>query len=48
MAVKNAKAGIAQAKRVTIKLFKDNGRYSQPLFVGLNDYTALIQRGVPV
>ena len=48
MAVKNAKAGIAQAKRVTIKLFKDNGRYSQPFFVGLNDYTALIQRGVPV
>ena len=48
MAAKNAKAGITQAKRVTIKLFKDNGRYSQPLFVGLNDYTALIQRGVPV
>jgi len=33
---------------VRIKLFKDNGRYSAPVFVGLNDYTALIPRGVEV
>ena len=37
-----------KTERVTIKLFKDNGKYSAPLFVGLNDYSALIQRGVPV
>ena len=35
-------------KNVKIRLFKDNGRYSAPVFVGLNDYTALIPRGVEV
>jgi hypothetical protein len=38
----------APVERVTIKLFKDNGKYSAPLFVGLNDYTAVIERGVNV
>ena len=33
-------------KNVRIKLFKDNGRYNAPVFVGLNEYTALIPRGV--
>lgn len=35
-------------RRVQIKLFKDNGKYKEPLMVSVNDYTALIQRGVPV
>lgn len=35
-------------RRVKIRLFKDNGRYSQPLPVSVNDYNALIQRGVDV
>lgn len=35
-------------RRVKIRLFKDNGRYSQPLPVSVNDYSALIQRGVDV
>ena len=29
-------------KNVRIKLFKDNGRYNAPVFVGLNEYTALM------
>ena len=35
-------------RRVTIELFKDNDKYSQPLAVSVNNYSALIQRGVPV
>lgn len=35
-------------RRVKIKLFKDNDRYSQPYTVSVNDYTAVIQRGVEV
>lgn len=35
-------------KTVRIKLFKDNGRYNAPVFVGLNEYTALIPRGIEV
>lgn len=35
-------------RRVTIELFKDNDKYSQPLAVSVNNYHALIQRGVPV
>ncbi len=31
---------------VKIKLFKDNQHYKDPVFVGLNDYTAQIERGV--
>ena len=32
-------------KYVPIKLFKDNGRYKEPLPVAVNDYSALIPRG---
>lgn len=35
-------------RRVKIKLFKDNDKYSQPFHVSVNDYTAVIQRGVEV
>ena len=35
-------------KTVRINLFQDNGRYNAPVFVGLNEYTALIPRGVEV
>lgn len=35
-------------RRVRIELFKDNGRYSEPLSVSVNDYSAVIKRGVPV
>lgn len=33
---------------VTIELFKDNGKYKDPLFVAVNGETVLIERGVPV
>lgn len=35
-------------KKVTIELFKDDYRYKEPLFVGINGRFMLIQRGVPV
>lgn len=35
-------------KRVKIKLFKDGNRYKEPLYVRVNNYTALIPRGVEV
>lgn len=35
-------------RMVKIKLFRDNNRYKEPLFVSVNNYTALIQRGVQV
>lgn len=35
-------------RRVKIKLFKDNDKYSQPYTVSVNDYNAVIQRGVEV
>lgn len=31
---------------VEIKLFKDNGKYSSPLFVSVNGETVAIERGV--
>ena len=33
---------------VVIRLFKDSHRYSEPVFVGVNGETYLVQRGVPV
>ena len=36
------------AKKVTIELFKDDYRYKEPLFVGINGRFMLIKRGVPV
>lgn len=35
-------------RRVKIELFKDNDKYSQPLAVSVNNYSAVIQRGVVV
>lgn len=35
-------------RRVKVKLFKDSGKYREPLFVRVNDYTAIIPRGVVV
>lgn len=35
-------------RRVKIKLFKDNDKYSQHYHVSVNDYNAVIQRGVTV
>jgi hypothetical protein len=35
-------------KKVTIELFRDDYRYKEPLFVGINGQTWLIKRGVPV
>ena len=35
-------------KKVVIELFKDDQRYREPLFVGINGRFMLIQRGVPV
>ena len=35
-------------RRVHIQLFKDNGKYKEPLFVQVNDYRAQIPRGVAV
>lgn len=32
-------------RMVSIKLFKDNYRYKDPLYVSVNDYSALIRRG---
>lgn len=33
---------------VTVELFRDNGRYRDPLFAAVNGETVLIERGVPV
>lgn len=38
----------AKAKTVKIKLFQDNGRYKDDVFVGINGRTWLIKRGVEV
>ena len=35
-------------KKVTIELFKDDYRYKEPLFVGINGRFMWIKRGVPV
>ncbi len=34
--------------RVKIKLFKDNGRYSKPVFVAVNGHKFIVPRGVEV
>lgn len=36
------------SKKVQIELFKDDYRYKEPLFVGINGRTWLIPRGKPV
>ena len=35
-------------RRVQIRLFRDNGRYRDPLYVAVNEYSASIPRGVSV
>lgn len=49
-----AKAAVLAAKtydptrRVKIKLFKDSGKYKDPLFVSVGNYRAAIPRGIEV
>ena len=38
----------AKKKTVRIHLFKDNGRYKDDVFVGVNGINYMIQRGVDV
>lgn len=33
---------------VTVELFKDNGKYKDPLLVCVNGESCMIQRGIPV
>lgn len=43
------KSNVNQADElVTVELFKDNGKYKDPLLVCVNGESCLIQRGVPV
>ena len=36
------------AKKVKIRLFKDNGRYAKPVFVAVNGHKFIVPRGVDV
>ena len=36
------------AKKVKVKLFKDNGQYSEPIFVSVNGERYIVPRGVEV
>lgn len=45
---KKTNTPLDERRLVTIKLFRDNNRYKEPLYVSLNDYSAQIQRGVAV
>lgn len=45
---KKTEAKFDPREMVTIKLFRDNNRYKEPLYVSVNDYSAQIQRGVSV
>lgn len=47
-ATKKTEAKFDPRAMVTIKLFRDNNRYKEPLYVSVNDYSAQIQRGVSV
>lgn len=38
----------APAKKVKIKLFKDNGQYKDPVFVAVNGHRFIVPRGVEV
>ena len=33
---------------VTVQLYKDNDKYSEPLFVSVNGENCVIQRGIPI
>ena len=42
-------SSVSQADElVTVELFKDNGKYKDPLLVCVNGESCIIQRGVPV
>ena len=43
-----AESKTAKKDTVTIELFKDEGKYKAPVFVGVNGKTWLIPRGVKV
>ena len=46
---KNKSSNVNQADElVTVELFKDNGKYKDPLLVCVNGENCMIQRGVPV
>ena len=45
---KNVASNPLNEKMVKIKLFKDNGRYKDDLFVARNGHNYVIQRGVEV
>lgn len=47
-AAKKTEAKFNPRAMVSIKLFRDNNRYKEPLYVAVNDYSAQIQRGVSV
>ena len=36
------------AKKVKVKLFKDNGKYKDPVFVAVNGHRFIVPRGVEV
>lgn len=47
--IKSEKANSKDPRRIVhIRLFKDTGRYRDPLFVSVNNYRAAIPRGVDV
>ena len=49
MAASANKKNRSDPKRlVEVKLFKDNGKYRDPLFVSVNNYRAAIPRGIKV
>lgn len=48
MAAAKAPERLDPKRPVKIKLFKDNGKYRDPLFVSVNNYRAAIPRGVEV
>lgn len=43
---KTKTAPAAEPEKVKIKLFKDNGRYSGDVFVGVNGRNYLLKRGI--
>lgn len=48
LAVEETKPGAPAEELVTVKLFKDNERYKDDVFVAVNGQRFQIQRGVPV
>lgn len=44
----NVKTEVPTEERVTIRLFKDNAKYKDDVFVAVNGRSFLIQRGVDI